>query len=216
MNYTCPLGRNRGPPPYFTGAQLAGQWPGKEVPGSKPRRWGFVEQWWARAEVAAVTVEHVGGRRWRSTGWWPRQPKAVAGSMLRWFLMADSGSAAGLAWCRGPREWCGVVGASALGAEKCSDEGPEEHGESRVEWVAFDGCRGKRRDGFSHGPTAWRGDTWGGGCKCYSWSGRGGRSIVPAWGGGSGRAAIARTTPASGHRLSGAWDWQVGPGNFFI
>jgi hypothetical protein len=76
-----------------------------------------------------VMEEHVGGRRWRSMGWRTRQPKAVADSMLRRFLLADSGSAAGLAWRRGPRERCGVVGASALGAEKCGDEGAEEHGE---------------------------------------------------------------------------------------
>jgi hypothetical protein len=100
-----------------------------------------------------VIEEHIGGRRWRSTGRRPRQPKEVAGSVLQWFLAGDGGSAGGLAWLRGAREWCGVVGASALGAEECGDEGAEAEGKSRVEWAVFSGCRGKRRDGFSYGPT---------------------------------------------------------------
>jgi hypothetical protein len=39
---------------------------------------GFVQQRWDRAEVAAVTEEHIGGQRWRSTGRQPRQPKEAA------------------------------------------------------------------------------------------------------------------------------------------
>jgi hypothetical protein len=46
------------------------------------------------------------------------------------------------------------AGWSALGAEECGDESVEERAQSRAEWVAFGGCRGKGRDGFSHRPTA--------------------------------------------------------------
>jgi hypothetical protein len=109
----------------------------------------------------------MGGRPW--------QQKEAAGSVLRRLLAADDGSAASLAWRRGAREWCGVVGASALGAEDCSDEGAEECGDSRPERAVFGGYRGKRRDGFSHGPTARRGDAQGGGCMRRLWSGHGGR-----------------------------------------
>jgi hypothetical protein len=56
----------------------------------------------------------------------------------------------------------------------------------------FGGCHGKRRDGFSHGLTARRGDARGGGCMRHMWSGHGGRLTAPARGGGSGCAAIAR------------------------
>jgi hypothetical protein len=59
-----------------------------------------------------------------------------------------------LAWHSGARERCGVVGASTLGAEECSNKGEKEHGESRAEWAVFYGCPGKRRGGFSHGPIA--------------------------------------------------------------
>jgi hypothetical protein len=55
--------------------------------------------------------------------------------VLRRFLTADSGSAAGLVWFRGARERCAVVSTSTLGAEECGDEGAEVDGESRVEWV---------------------------------------------------------------------------------
>jgi hypothetical protein len=72
-----------------------------------------------------------------------------------------------------------VVGTSALGAEKCGDVGAEERGESRAEWVSFGGCRGKRRDGFSHGLTLQQGHAWGGGCMHHAWSRRGGRSAAP-------------------------------------
>jgi hypothetical protein len=83
-----------------------------------------------------------------------------------------------------------VVGASALGGEEYGDEGAEEHGESRAQWVAFGGCHGKRRDSFSHRPIARRGDAEGGGCMRRAWSGRGGWSAAPTRGGGSGHAAI--------------------------
>jgi hypothetical protein len=69
-----------------------------------------------------------------------------------------------------------VVGASALGAEDYGDEGAEERGESRPERAVFGGSRGKRRDGFSHGPTTRRGDARGGGCMRRVWSGHGGQS----------------------------------------
>jgi hypothetical protein len=85
-----------------------------------------------------------------------------------------------------------MVSASALGAEERGDEGAEADGESRAEWVAFGSCRRKRRDGFSYGPTARRGDTRGGGYMRRAWSGRGGQSTVPVRGGGSGRSAITR------------------------
>jgi hypothetical protein len=139
-----------------------------------------------------VTEEHVGGRRWRSTGGWPQQPKEAAGSVLRRLLAVDGGSAAGMAWHRGARERCGVVGASALGAEECGEQGAEKHSESRVEWTAFYGCHGKRRDGFSHGPTARRGDARGDGYMRHAWSRHGGRSAASGQGGSSGRAAVVR------------------------
>jgi hypothetical protein len=102
-----------------------------------------------------VTEEHVGGQRWRSMGGRPRQPKEAAGSVLRQLLPADGGSAADLAWRRGTRGQCGVVGASALGAMEC--------GKSRAEWhrsVAVTG-RGettspmdRQRNGVTHGAVA--------------------------------------------------------------
>jgi hypothetical protein len=64
----------------------------------------------------------------------PQHLKEVAGLALRRLLAADGGSAAGLAWRRGTRWRCGVVGASALGANECGNEGAEERSESRVEW----------------------------------------------------------------------------------
>jgi hypothetical protein len=63
-----------------------------------------------------------------------------------------------LAWLRGAREWCGVVGASTLGAEERGDERAEEDGESRVEWPTFGAYHGKRRDGCSHEPTVRQGE----------------------------------------------------------
>jgi hypothetical protein len=76
----------------------------------------------------------ISGRRWRSTGGRPRQPKEAAGSVLQWLLAADGGSATGLVWRRGTRGRCVVVGILALGAKECSDEEVEERGESRAEW----------------------------------------------------------------------------------
>jgi hypothetical protein len=61
--------------------------------------------------------------------------KEAVDSVLQRFLEEDNGSAAGLAWLRGARERCGVVGASAHGAEGCGDEGAEADCESRAEWV---------------------------------------------------------------------------------
>jgi hypothetical protein len=71
--------------------------------------------------------------------------------VLRRLLAADGGSAAGLAWFRGARERCGVVGALALGAVERGDERAEADGESRAEWAAFGSYHRKRRDAFSHG-----------------------------------------------------------------
>jgi hypothetical protein len=87
-------------------------------------------------------------------GWRPRQLKEVVGLVLQRLLAADGGSATGLVCRGGTRERCGVVGALALGTEECSDKGAEERGESRAESASFGGFRRKRRDGFSHGPTA--------------------------------------------------------------
>jgi hypothetical protein len=79
--------------------------------------------------------EHIDGWRWHSMGRRSQQPKEAVGLVLRQFLTTDGGSAADLAWLRGAREWCGVVGASALGAEEHDNEGVEADGESRAEWV---------------------------------------------------------------------------------
>jgi hypothetical protein len=74
-------------------------------------------------------------------------------------LAADGGSVAGLTWRRGTRGRCGVVGASALGAMECSNEGAEEHSESRAEWRRSAAVAGRRettspidrqRDGVTH------------------------------------------------------------------
>jgi hypothetical protein len=73
--------------------------------------------------------------------------------------------------------------------------------------------RKEERTGFSFGPTARGEDARGDGCMRYAWSGRGDRSTAPARGGGSGRAAV---TPVTRRRLSGAWDWQVGPTFFYL
>jgi hypothetical protein len=100
-----------------------------------------------------VTEEHVGGQRWRSMGRRPQQLKEAAGSVLRRFLAADSGLAADLAWLRGTRERCGVVGASALGAEERGDEGQRQTARAERSGRAFGSCHRKRRHDFSHGPT---------------------------------------------------------------
>jgi hypothetical protein len=75
---------------------------------------------------------------------------------------------------------------------------------------------GRGENDFSFGPIARGDDAQGGGCMGHAWSGRGGWSTAPMWGGGSGRAAVTRATPASRCCLSGAWDWQVGPGIFYL
>jgi hypothetical protein len=98
-----------------------------------------------------VTEEHVGGQRWRSTGGRPRQLKEVTDSLLRWLLEADGGS---MADSRGSEVHESGAGWSVLGAEERDDERAEADDESKAEWVTFVGCRGKRRDDFSHGPTA--------------------------------------------------------------
>jgi hypothetical protein len=107
------------------------------------------------AEVAVVMEEHVSGWRWCSTGSQPRQMKEVAGSVLQRFLAADGGSAAGLAWLRGAREWCTMVSASTLGAEEHGDEGAEADSERQS---GLGGCSatavGRGENGFSFGPAA--------------------------------------------------------------
>jgi hypothetical protein len=105
-------------------------------------------------EVAVVTEEHVSGRRWPLMGWRPRQLKEVVGSVLQRLPAADGGSPTGLVCRGGTRERCGVVGALALGTEECGNKGAEERSESRAECASFGGFCKKRRDGFSHGPTA--------------------------------------------------------------
>jgi hypothetical protein len=115
----------------------------------------------------------------------------AASLVLRRFLAANGGSAAGLVWLRGTRERCGVVGYSALGAEEHDDEGAEAAVRAERSGQAFGGYHGKRRDGFSYGPTARQGDAWDDGCMRRSWSGRGGRLTTLVQGGSSGRAAVA-------------------------
>jgi hypothetical protein len=61
--------------------------------------------------------------------------KEAAGSVLQRFLAVDGGSAAGLAWLRGAREWCTVVSASRLGAEEHGDDGARWIVRGRAEWV---------------------------------------------------------------------------------
>jgi hypothetical protein len=73
-----------------------------------------------------VTEEHVGGWRWHSTGGWPRQLKEEADSVLRWLLAVDGGSVAGLAWRRGTRGRCGVVGASSKGVRRRGSRGARQ------------------------------------------------------------------------------------------
>jgi hypothetical protein len=125
---------------------------GEEVEGVDS---GFVERLRARAEVAVVTEEHVGGQRWRSMGRRPPQMKEAAGSVLQLFLATDSGSVASLAWLRGARERCAVVNASALGAEEHDDEGAEVDSE-RQSGVGGRSVAVARRgeNDFSFGPTA--------------------------------------------------------------
>jgi hypothetical protein len=82
-----------------------------------------------------VAEEHVGGRRWRSTGRRSWQVKEAANSVLRLFLVVDGGSVAGLAWFSGEQERCGVVGISVLGAKEHGNEGAEADGKSRAEWA---------------------------------------------------------------------------------
>jgi hypothetical protein len=94
-----------------------------------------------------VMEEHVGVRRWCSTGRWPQQTKEAGGSVLQWFLAVDGGSVAGLAWLRGAREQCAVVGALALGVE-VDDERQSGVGLSST------AVAGRGENGFSLRPTA--------------------------------------------------------------
>jgi hypothetical protein len=101
-----------------------------------------------------------GGTRWEGgLGNRRRQPTQCFDGLLA----ADGGSVAGLAWRRGTRGRCGVVGASTLGAMECSDEGAEEHHERRVEWRRSAVVMGRRamtsptdrhHDGVTHGAAA--------------------------------------------------------------
>jgi hypothetical protein len=147
------------------------QWQaGEEVDGTGS---GFVERRWARAEVAVVTEEHVGGRRWHLMRRSPRQMKEAADSVLQWFLLVDDGSAAGLAWLRGARERCAVVTALVLGAE--------EHHERQSGGASAQRLLQKEeRTSFSFRPTARGEDAQGGGCMRCAWSRRGGWSTTPA------------------------------------
>jgi hypothetical protein len=102
-----------------------------------------------------MTEEHVGGRRWRLTGRRPQQMKEATSSVLQRFFAVDGGSAVGLAWLRGAREWCAVVNALAIGKEERSNEGAEADGErqsgvgGRSAAVA-----GRGENSFSFGLTA--------------------------------------------------------------
>jgi hypothetical protein len=101
-----------------------------------------------------------GARRWPEValdGKAASATEGAAGSVLRRFLVADGGSAAGLGWLRGAREWCGVVGTSTLGAEKHGDERAEQSGQ-RSTVVAGRGEMGspmdRQCDGMTHGVVA--------------------------------------------------------------
>jgi hypothetical protein len=148
------------------GRRCQGASPGGGEPATAGRRRGGELQ--LRVHGAAVSsgggrCGDGGARRWPATGGRPQQPKEAAGSVLRQLLAADGGSSAGLAWRRGTRGRCGVVGSSALGAMECGDKGAEERGERRAEW-----CRSadimergetvsptdRQRDGVTHGAVA--------------------------------------------------------------
>jgi hypothetical protein len=103
------------------------------------------------------------------------------------------------------------VGVWFLGSDDDGVVGKGGNGESRAERLL-------REEEGRHLPwtDSTTGDTWGGDCMRGAWSGCGGWSAAPVWGGGSGRAAIARTTPASGRQLSGHWVWQAGPSVVFL
>jgi hypothetical protein len=134
-----------------------------------------------------VTEEHVGGRTWRSTRRRPRQLKEAADSVLQRFFVVDGGSAAGLAWLRGAREWCVVVNASALLADECGDDGAEVDSE-RQSGVGRRSMAvaGRGENDFSFRPTVRGDDARGDGCMCRVWSGRGSQSTALTRGGGSG------------------------------
>jgi hypothetical protein len=124
--------------------------------------------------------------------------------VLRRFLAADGGLAAGLAWLRGAREWCAVVNASALRAEERGDEGAEADDESRMEWVGVrwpsreeertTSLSDRQRNEVTHGAAA--------ACIAYGGHAVAGRQ---RWH----EVAVAAVqlpcaTPASGRRLSSA------------
>jgi hypothetical protein len=124
------------------GAHRGGLIAAKQIGGGELATAGQRRGGERRLRVCGAAVSSGGGRcgdggarRWRLTGRWSPQPKEAAGSVLRRFLTADGGSTVGLAWLRGARERCGVVGTLTLGAEECGDEGAEADGESKVEWA---------------------------------------------------------------------------------
>jgi hypothetical protein len=78
-----------------------------------------------------------------------------------------------------------------LGVGEHDDEGAEVDGERQSEVGGHSTTAvGRGENGFSFGPTVRRVDARGGGCMRRAWNGRGSRSIAPARGDGSGRAAV--------------------------
>jgi hypothetical protein len=136
--------------------------------------------YYTRAKVTAVVEEHVGGQRRRLTGSRPQQvQKKVASSTLRRFPTEVGGSGSWLAWLRGTRGRCSVVGTQRL-ERRSAARGKAEVGRSLAAAEEEEG----------NGVPAWplrgtrvRHARGGGDCMGCTWSGGGGRSTVLARGG---------------------------------
>jgi hypothetical protein len=105
-----------------------------------------------------VTEDHVGGRRWCSTGGRPRQPKEAAGSMLRRLLATDGGSVADLAWrTRAVRDGWRLVQRSAATSEQRSAVRAEQSGRCSAAVVGRGETASptdRQHDEVTHGATA--------------------------------------------------------------
>jgi hypothetical protein len=141
------------------GAHRGGLTVAKQIDGGEPATAGRRRGGERRLGVCGAAVSSGGGRcsdrgahRWAEVvGRWSRQLKEAAGSMLRRFLAADGGSVDG-----GSEVHESGAGWSALRLlEQKSAVMMEQRRTARAERSgrAFGGCHGKRRDGFSHGPT---------------------------------------------------------------
>jgi hypothetical protein len=84
-----------------------------------------------------VMKEHVSGRRWRSMGRRPRQPKEVTGSVLRRFLVADGGSEA---------HKSGEVWLALRCLEQMSVAMREQRSMARAEWSGLRSAAVARRE----------------------------------------------------------------------